>query len=156
MRPCPLRAGIQNYQYNNHENLRDKYVNIDVSIPFSTWLSTGVSSQNGNMLANATLRKSLTTALLPRWEHRFRSRLNRIKMTIAAIVPTITPPMVTSAMTAKYNAGTVSVSRSSQHSSNYSLSSQGSPAWTEKMFMSAKALKPQAWWVNTNFSGKGG
>ncbi len=31
-----LRAGIQNYQYNNHENLRDKYVNIDVSIPFST------------------------------------------------------------------------------------------------------------------------
>ncbi|MCP6172686.1 hypothetical protein NL400_27410, partial [Klebsiella pneumoniae] len=53
-----LRAGIQNYQYNNHENLRDKYVNIDVSIPFSTWLSTGVSSQNGNMLANATLRKS--------------------------------------------------------------------------------------------------
>lgn len=28
-----LRAGIQNYQYNNHENLRDKYVNIDVSIP---------------------------------------------------------------------------------------------------------------------------
>jgi hypothetical protein len=46
----------------------------------------------------------------------------------------------------KYNAGTVSVSRSSQHSSNYSLSSQGSVAWTQKISMSAKAPKPQAWW----------
>lgn len=45
----------------------------------------------------------------------------------------------------KYNAGTVSVSRSSQHSSNYSLSSQGSGT-DGKMFMSAKALKPQARW----------
>lgn len=46
----------------------------------------------------------------------------------------------------KYNAGTVSVSRSSQHSSNYSLSSQGNWHGRKKMFMSAKALKPQAWW----------
>ncbi|MBT0604794.1 hypothetical protein, partial [Klebsiella quasipneumoniae] len=42
----------------------DKYVNIDVSIPFSTWLSTGVSSQNGNMLANATLRKSFNDSAI--------------------------------------------------------------------------------------------
>ncbi len=94
-----LRAGIQNYQYNNHENLRDKYVNIDVSIPFSTWLSTGVSSQNGNMLANATLRKSFDDSAITQVGASVSKQIKQNKMTIAAIVPTITPPMVTSAMT---------------------------------------------------------
>lgn len=32
----------------------------------------------------------------------------------------------------KYNAGTLSATRSSDHSANYSLSSQGSLAWTQK------------------------
>jgi hypothetical protein len=127
-----LRAGIQNYQYNNHENLRDKYVNIDVSIPFSTWLSTGVSSQNGNMLANATLRKSFDNSAITQVGASVSKQIKQNKNDDSRYRSDDYAANGYVSYDTKYNAGTVSVSRSSQHSSNYSLSSQGSVAWTQK------------------------
>lgn len=80
------------------------------------------------------------------WEHRFRKQIKQNKNDDSRYRSDDYAANGYVSYDTKYNAGTVSVSRSSQHSSNYSLSSQGSLAWTEKMFMSAKALKPQAWW----------
>lgn len=60
-----LRAGIQNYQYNNHENLRDKYVNIDVSIPFSTRSAPACPARMETCWRTPRCAKALTTALLP-------------------------------------------------------------------------------------------
>ena len=150
-----LRAGIQNYQYNNHENLRDKYVNIDVSIPFSTWLSTGVSSQNGNMLANATLRKSFDNSAITQVGASVSKQIKQNKNDDSRYRSDDYAANGYVSYDTKYNAGTVSVSRSSQHSSNYSLSSQGSVAWTQKNIYAGKGTQTAGLVVNTNFSGKG-
>ena len=150
-----LRVGIQNYQYNNHENLRDKYVNIDISIPFSTWLSTGVSSQNGNMLANATLRKSFDNSAITQVGASVSKQIKQNKNDDSRYRSDDYAANGYVSYNTKYNAGTVSVSRSSQHSSNYSLSSQGSVAWTEKNVYVGKGTQTAGLVVNTNFSGKG-
>ncbi|MEY0427931.1 fimbrial biogenesis outer membrane usher protein, partial [Providencia rettgeri] len=44
-----LRAGVQRYHYDNQNSTNEKYINLDFSLPLSTWLSTGVSSTNGNV-----------------------------------------------------------------------------------------------------------
>lgn len=93
-----LRAGIQNYQYNNHENLRDKYVNIDVSIPSLPGSAPACPARMETCWRTPRCAKALTTALLPVGAS-VSKQIKQNKMTIAAIVPTITPPMVTSAMT---------------------------------------------------------
>lgn len=36
-----LRAGVQRYHYDNQSSTNEKYINLDFSLPLSTWLSTG-------------------------------------------------------------------------------------------------------------------
>ena len=154
-----LRTGIQNYQYDNHENLRDKYVNIDITLPFSTWLSAGVSSENGNLMANTTLRKSIDNSPITQVGASLSKRVkssgnddsNKYSDDVAAngFVSYDT----------KYNAGTVAVSRASDRSTNVSLSSQGSIAWTNqqfaKKFYVGKGTQNAGLVINTNFNDKG-
>ncbi|MEZ0534225.1 TcfC E-set like domain-containing protein [Enterobacter sp. KB-221C9] len=150
-----LRAGIQNYQYDNGENLRDKYINIDVSVPFATWFSTGVSSQNGNMLANATLRKRFDNSAITQVGASVSKQLKQKNDNASSYR---TDDYATNGFVSydtKYNAGTVSVSRSAQHSSNYSLSSQGSVAWTQNKLYAGKGNQTAGLVVNTGFSEQG-
>ena len=150
-----LRAGIQNYQYDNSENLRDKYINIDVSIPFSTWLSTGVSSQNGNMLANATLRKRFDDSAITQVGASLSKRIKENKDDDSSYRSDDFAANGFVSYDTKYNAGTVSVTRSAEHSSNYSLSSQGSIAWTQKDLYAGKGSQTAGLVVKTNFSEDG-
>ncbi|MBB1200599.1 fimbrial biogenesis outer membrane usher protein [Enterobacteriaceae bacterium 89] len=150
-----LRTGIQNYRYDNSENLRDKYINIDVSIPFSTWLSTGVSSQNGNMLANATVRKHFDNSAITQAGASLSKRIKQNSDDRSSYRSDDYAANGFLSYDTKYNAGTVSVTRSAQHSSNYSLSSQGSIAWTEKQLYAGKGAQTAGLVVNTNFSEQG-
>ena len=53
-----LRTGVQRYHYDNQSSTNEKYINLDFSLPLSTWLSTGISSTNGNIKANIYANKS--------------------------------------------------------------------------------------------------
>ncbi|WNN73837.1 CS1-pili formation C-terminal domain-containing protein [Kluyvera cryocrescens] len=149
-----LRTGIQSYQYDNRDTLRDKYINIDISIPFSTWLSTGISSQNGNMLANATIRKRFEDSAITQAGVSVSKRIKQNNDDNDYSSDNYATNGFVSYDT-KYNAGTVSVSRSSDHSSNVSLSSQGSVAWSQKDFYLGKGTQSAGLVVNTNFTDKG-
>jgi hypothetical protein len=149
-----LRAGVQNYQYENNENLRDKYINIDVSIPFSTWFSAGVSSQNGNMLANATVRKRFDDSVITQAGASLSKRIKQGNDDNSYRSDDYAANGFLSYDT-KYNAGTVSMTRTAQNSSNYSLSSQGSVAWTQKDLYVGKGTQTAGLVVNTNFSEQG-
>lgn len=151
-----LRTGIQNYQYKDHENLRDKYVNIDISIPFGNWLSAGISNQNGNMLANVTARK--------RFDH---SAITQVGASISKRIKQNDNGNNSDyrsedyaangfvSYDTKYNAGTVAITRSSDRSANYSLSSQGSVAWTQGSLYAGKGNQNSGLVIKTDFSEKG-
>lgn len=150
-----LRAGVQNYQYDSGENLRDKYINIDVSIPFATWFSTGVSSQNGNMLANATLRKRFDNSPVTQVGASLSKQLKQKNENAKGYRSDDYAANGYLGYDTKYNAGTLSVSRSAQRNSNYNLSSQGSLAWTKNTIYAAKGTQSSGLVVNTNFSEQG-
>lgn len=150
-----LRAGIQNYHYDNGENVRDKYVNIDVSIPLATWFSAGVSSQNGNMLANATLRKRFDNSAITQAGASVSKQLNQKNESASSYRSDDYATNGFVSYDTKYNVGTVSVSRSAQRSANYSLSSQGSVAWAQKNLYAGAGTQTSGLVVNTNFSEQG-
>ncbi len=149
-----LRAGIQRYQYDSSESLRDKYVNIDISLPLSTWLSAGVSSENGSMLANLTLRKNIDNSVITQAGASLSKRIkqsgddNRYRSDDFAASGYLN-------YDTKYNAGTLSATRSSDSSSNFSLSSQGSIAWAKDNLAAGKGSQRAGVVVNTGFSEKG-
>ncbi|MBS0847894.1 CS1-pili formation C-terminal domain-containing protein [Citrobacter sp. JGM124] len=149
-----LRTGIQSYQYDNRERLNDKYVNIDITIPFGTWLSTGISSQNGNMLANATLRKRLDNSAFTQVGASVSKRIKQNSNSNQYDSDNVSVNGFASYDT-KYNAGTLSASHSSEHSSNISLSSQGSVAWTPQEIYLGKGTQNAGVVVNTRFNENG-
>lgn len=150
-----LRTGIQNYQYDDHENLREKYINIDVSIPFGTWFSTGISSQNGNMLANATVRKRFENSAITQVGASLSKRIKQNNDDNSNYRSDDFAANGYVTYDTKYNAGTVAVTRSSDRSANYSLSSQGSIAWTQKSIYAGKGSQSAGLVINTNFHEQG-
>ncbi|MEX9979903.1 CS1-pili formation C-terminal domain-containing protein, partial [Proteus mirabilis] len=53
-----LRLGIQKYNYDDQENINEKFIALNFSLPLSTWLSTGISSSNDNIKANIYANKT--------------------------------------------------------------------------------------------------
>lgn len=152
-----MRVGIQNYQYDNQSNMRDKYINFDISIPFGTTVSAGISSQNGDLLANAALRKRLDNQYITQVGASVSKRIkqsggngndNSFSSDNSALSGFAT-------YDTKYNAGTLSASRSSDHSSNVSLNSQGSVAWTQNNVYLGKGTENAGVVLNTQFSEQG-
>ena len=150
-----LRTGIQNYQYDDRTNLRDKYVNIDISIPFGTTVSAGVSSQNGDMLANLKVQKQFDDSVITSAGASVSKRLKQKNSDDSGYSSGDFAANGFASYDTKYNTGTVSASRSSDNSSNISLSSQGSVAWTQKDFYASNGTQNAGLVVNTNFSEKG-
>lgn len=117
-----MRAGAQQYRYRNSDDTtRDKYINFEMSVPFSTWFSAGLSSQNGNTLLNASLRKRLE-----------KSAINQAGLSMSKKIQggqrnTAQDFLVSGYMgyETKHNAGTVTVSRNSAQSTGMTLSTQG-------------------------------
>ncbi|WP_058911455.1 TcfC E-set like domain-containing protein [Entomohabitans teleogrylli] len=149
-----LRAGVQRYYYSDRNSRSDKYVNIDFSLPLSTWLSAGVSSENGNMLANATVRKSFDDSAITQAGASLSKRIRSSNDNNGYPSDDFAANGFVSYDT-KYNAGTVAITRSSDRSTNYSLSSQGSIGWTKESFNLGKGTQSAGVVINTNFTEKG-
>jgi len=149
-----LRAGIQRYYYQDNDNVSDKYINLDFNMPLSSWLSTGVSSENGNMMANATLRKNFDNSAITQLGTSVSKRIqdgddnNSYRSDDFAINSY-------ASYDTKYNTGTVSVTRSSDNNTNYTLNSQGSIAWTKENFNLGKGTERSGIVINTNFTEEG-
>lgn len=148
-----LRTGVQRYYYDDRSGVSDKYVNIDVSLPLATWFSAGVSNENGNMLANATLRKSFDDSVVTQVGAAISKRI-KSKNDSSYRADNYAANGYVSYDT-KYNAGTVSVTQTSDHNSNVSFSSQGSVAWTKDSFAAGKGNQSAGLVVHTNFSEQG-
>jgi hypothetical protein len=118
-----LRAGIQNYTYTDGNSSRDKYININVSIPLTTWFSAGISSENGNMLANATIRKSLNDSAVTQIGGSVSKRIKE-KGTSGRDNEHSANGYL--AFDTKYNTGNASVTHTSDKTSTFNMSTQGS------------------------------
>lgn len=150
-----LRTGIQRYYYNNSndDGLQDKYVNIEFSMPLATWLSAGVSSENGNMLANTSIRKRFDNSVIT---NAGTSLSKRIK---GGDDNSYTADQYSlngfASYDTKYNAGTVAMTHTSENNTNLSLSSQGSVAWSGRNLALSKDSQRAGVLVNTDFAEKG-
>lgn len=149
-----LRAGIQRYYYYDRHNHSDKYVNIDFSFPLSTWLRAGVSSENGNMRANSTLHKSFDDSAITQVGASLSKRIRNSDNNKGYRYEDFAANSYIS-YDAKYNAGTVTITRSSDHSTNHSLSLQGSIGWTKESFNLGKGTQSAGVVINTGFTEKG-
>ena len=149
-----MRAGIQRYYYDNRDGVSDKYINLDISLPLSTWFSAGVSSENGNMLANATLRKNFDNSPITQAGASLSKRIKSSNNDNSYRSDDFSANGYLSYDT-KYNAGTLSATQTSNNSSNFSLSSQGSVAWTKDNVALGKGTQTSGVMVNTNFSEAG-
>ncbi|MGR7043467.1 TcfC E-set like domain-containing protein [Klebsiella aerogenes] len=150
-----LRTGIQRYQYNKNEEVSDKYINIDVSIPFSTWLTTGLSSQNGDLLANATVRKRFEDSVIKQVGTSVSKKINNNNKSNSGYQNDNVSLNGYVNYDTKNNTGMISLSRSSEHNSNISLSSQGSLGWTQNNLYFGKGNHTSGIVINTNFMEQG-
>ncbi|MBK0167385.1 TcfC E-set like domain-containing protein [Klebsiella sp. S69] len=149
-----LRTGIQRYYYSERDSRRDKYINLDFSLPLSAWFSTGVSSENGNVLANATIRKNFDDSLITQVGTSISKKIHSAKDNNGYQSEDFAVNSYAS-YDAKYNAGTVSVTRSSDHNSNISLNSQGSIGLTKESFNLGKGSQSSGIVIKTDFTEKG-
>lgn len=149
-----LRAGIQRYQYDDRTSPSDKYVNVEVSLPISTWLSAGVSSERGSLLANAAVRKNIDNNAITQVGASLSKRIKNDGNNESYSADDYTANGYVSYDT-KYSAGTVSVTRSSDHNSNVSFSSLGSIAWTKNSVALGKGNQSSGIMINTKFNDNG-
>lgn len=123
-----LRAGIQRYRYDNQSNSSNqRYVSLDFSLPLAAWLSTGVSSSNGNVRANLTANKGFdhspitsagfNLAKLVKDQHNGESDYSASGY---------------AAFDTKYSSGTLSLSRPDSNRLNGNLTARGSVAYSDK------------------------
>ncbi|GLR10098.1 hypothetical protein COO59_05280 [Mixta theicola] len=148
-----LRSGIQHYNYDDRPTIRNKYVNIDIAVPLSAWFSTGVSSEKGNILANATVRKSISDSaitqvggtLSKRMTHKDENNHHSDDFSANGYASYET----------KYNAGNVSISHSSDRSSTFNMSSQGSVGLTKDSIALGKGNQTSGVMIKTGFANAG-
>jgi hypothetical protein len=123
-----LRAGIQRYQYDYQSNSSNqRYISLDFSLPLAAWLSTGVSSNNGNVRANLAGNKSFddsaitsagfNLAKLVKDKHNGESDYSASGY---------------AAFDTKYSAGTLSLSRPDNNRLNGNLTARGAVAYSDK------------------------
>ncbi|WP_029987826.1 MULTISPECIES: CS1-pili formation C-terminal domain-containing protein [unclassified Serratia (in: enterobacteria)] len=125
-----LRAGIQRYRYDYQSNsTNQRYISLDFSLPLAAWLSTGVSSSNGNVRANLSANKSFddsaftsagfNLAKLIKDKHNGESDYSASGY---------------AAFDTKYSAGTLSLSRPDNNRLNGNLTAHGAVAYSDKSF----------------------
>lgn len=148
-----LRAGIQRYYYNNRndDGRQERYVSLDLSLPLASWLSMGVSRDRyGSTQGNLSARKQYAEGPIKSVGLAASTRLsgeqyydNNYSINGNLSYDT------------KYNAGTVSVTRSADNSTNMNFSSQGSLAWAGKDFGLSKERQRSGVIVKTDLTGEG-
>lgn len=150
-----FRSGIQNYQYNDREEIRDKYINLDITIPFGNFLSTGFSSQNGSLVANATFQKRIDSSAINQVGASVSKRLKQSHKDTQSYQSDDYAANGYISYNTKFNAGTFSINHSAQGSSNYTLNSQGTLAWANNRFYAGTGTQSSGLVVKTNFDKDG-
>ncbi|MFX4315840.1 fimbrial biogenesis outer membrane usher protein, partial [Enterobacter sp. 63] len=148
-----LRAGVQRYYYNNtnDDGRQERYVSLDLSLPLATWLSLGASRDRyGATQGNISARKQFEDGPITSAGISASTRLsgeqnygNNYSVNGNMSYDT------------KYNAGTVSVTRSGDNSTNMNFSSQGSVAWAGGDFGLSKERQRSGIIVKTGLAGDG-
>jgi hypothetical protein len=123
-----LRAGMQRYRYDYQAgNTSQRYISLDFSLPLATWLSTGVSSNNGNVRANVAANKNFddsaissagfNLAKLVKDKHNGESDYSASSY---------------AAFDTKYSSGMFSLSRPDNSRLNGNLTARGAVAYSDK------------------------
>lgn len=143
-----LRAGIQRYRYENQSNsTNQRYVSLDFSLPLAAWLSTGLSSNNGNIRANLAAKKNFENsaftsagfnlAKLVKDKHNGDSDYSASGYTT---------------FDTKYSVGTLSLSRPDSRRLNGNLSTRGSMVYSDKRFAASGTQEKSGVMVKTGFA----
>lgn len=145
-----LRAGVQRYHYDSQNSTNEKYVNLDFSLPLSTWLSTGVSSTNGNMKANIYANKSFENSPITNAGISV-SKLVRDKDNGESDFSTL----AYASYDMKYNSGTVTINRPDSDRLNGNLTSRGSVAYSNGMITPSGNQGKSGVIINSEIQGSG-
>lgn len=145
-----LRAGVQRYHYDNQNSTNEKYVNLDFSLPLSTWLSTGVSSTNGNIKANIYANKSFEDSVITNAGVSV-SKLVRDKDNGESDISTLGY----ASYDMKYNSGTVTINRPDSDRINGNLTSRGSVAYSNGTITPSGQQGKSGVIINSDINGSG-
>ncbi|NIF48660.1 fimbrial biogenesis outer membrane usher protein [Enterobacter sp. Ap-1006] len=122
-----LRAGVQRYQYDYQSNsMNQRYISLDFSLPLATWLSAGVSSNNGNMQANLAATKSFDDSAITSAGFSISKQVKEKNKGDSHYSAS-----GYSTFDTKYSAGTVSLSRPDDKRLNGNLTARGSVAYSD-------------------------
>ncbi len=142
-----LRAGIQRYRYDYQSNsTNQRYISLDFSLPLAAWLSTGVSSNNGNVRANLAGNKSFDD-----------SAFTSAGFNLAKLVKdkhngdSAYSASGYAAFDTKYSAGTLSLSRPDNNRLNGNLTARGAVAYSDKNFAASGIQEKSGVLVKTGF-----
>lgn len=119
-----VRTGLQRSQYDNQQNLNDKYIYFDLRLPFARWFSAGINSRNRNVFANASYKQNFNNHVVESVGLDFSQMVNRKNNEVIADNFTASGYL---GYKAKYNSGNISVS-GSRNSYSLNYTSQGSIA----------------------------
>lgn len=142
-----LRAGIQRYRYDYQSNsTNQRYISLDFSLPLAAWLSTGVSSNNGNVRANLAANRSFDNsaftsagfnlAKLVKDKHNGDSDFSASGY---------------AAFDTKYSVGTLSLSRPDSNRLNGNLTAHGAMAYSGNSFAASGIQEKSGVIVKTGF-----
>ncbi|WON78855.1 CS1-pili formation C-terminal domain-containing protein [Serratia sp. UGAL515B_01] len=141
-----LRAGIQRYQYDYQSNsINQRYIALDFSLPLAAWLSTGVSSSNGNVRANLAANKNFEN-----------SAITSAGFNLAKLVKdkyngeSDYSASGYAAFDTKYSTGTLTLSRPDNNHLNGNLTARGSVAYSDKKFAASGIQEKSGVIVKTN------
>ena len=145
-----LRTGVQRYHYDNQNSTNEKYVSLDFSLPLSTWLSTGVSSINGNVKANIYANKNFEDSVITNAGGSI-SKLVRDKDNGESNISTL----AYASYDMKYNSGMVTINRPDNDRINGNLTSRGSIAYSNGMISPSGQQGKSGVIVNSDIHGSG-
>lgn len=145
-----LRAGVQRYHYDNQNSTNEKYINLDFSLPLSTWLSTGVSTTNGNVKANIYANKNFNDSVITNAGISV-SKLIRDKDNGESNFSTLGY----ASYDTKYNSGTITVNRPDNNRLNGNLTSRGSVAYSGGMITPSGQQGKSGVIINSEIEGSG-
>ncbi|MEH0884486.1 TcfC E-set like domain-containing protein [Enterobacter sp. UNJFSC 003] len=148
-----LRAGVQRYYYNNRndDGRQERYVSLDFSLPLASWLSVGASRDRyGATQGNISARKQFEDGPITSAGIAASTRLSGEQNYGNDYSVNGNMSYAT-----KYNAGTVSITRSADNATNLNFSSQGSVAWAGGDFGLSKERQRSGIIVKTGLAGDG-
>lgn len=141
-----LRAGIQRYQYDyQSSSTNQRYISLDFSLPLATWLSTGMSSNNGNVRATLRANKNFDN-----------SPVNAAGFNLAKLIKdkhngeSDYSASSYATFDTKYGAGTLSLSRPNSQRLNGNMTARGSVAYSDKSLAASGIQEKSGVIVKTN------